>query len=86
MASNRIRTRLVRKLRALEAGELSREAVATWAETLVVEEVRVERALWNALVATSGADTPTVDRPYLYGPEDFAAWRADLEMTALPTE
>ena len=33
-----------------------------------------DKGVWEALVALSGADLPTSDRPYLHGEADFCAW------------
>ena len=36
-------------------------------------------SLWTAIDAIAMADLSTTDRPYLYGPQDFAAWLEELD-------
>jgi hypothetical protein len=78
------RAALVERLRALIAGADRpgiRDEIGTWAERemLANDDVRVtDDAAWDVLVAMTGADTPTIDREYLYGPVDFEAWLNEL--------
>lgn len=69
------RTTLEQRLQQLIRGEISREDAAFWAGELVRTDATVETAaVWNALVAMSGADLISTDRPYLHGPADFQEW------------
>jgi len=62
----------------------SRLEAANWAmEYFAYDDPQVyprvrDPAVREALAALSGADIPTTDRPFLYGPDDFRAWRAQL--------
>ena len=63
---------------------MSRSESSAWAmEYLVYDDPQIypkilDSAVHDALVSLSGADTPTTDRPFLYGPDDFRAWRDRL--------
>jgi len=38
-----------------------------------------DSAVWRALNELGGADAPSTDRQWLYGPDDFRAWLEELE-------
>ncbi|TCO50668.1 hypothetical protein [Actinocrispum wychmicini] len=74
------RETLIERLRALLAGA-DRAEIASWAEQYMLdgEDERVtDDEAWDVLQAMTGADAPTTDRDYLYGPVDFEAWLARL--------
>ena len=70
---------------AADPSPAMRAAIADWAtEYLVFHDPALypdvtDAAVQDALVALSGADLPSTDRPFLHGPQDVAAWRAALE-------
>jgi hypothetical protein len=61
-------------------GRITRGDVADWAMQWVgaSDPDVTDRAVWDALNALAGADSPTTDRRYLYGEEDFRAWLSEL--------
>jgi hypothetical protein len=70
------------KLVTLIEGNSSREEVSDWASPWVFndddrDEI-VDYAGWRTLNLLSGADTKTIDRPYLFGKEDFIDWLSEL--------
>lgn len=67
------RQQVEEKLKALASGDVSRLDAALWAEQFDLDAVD-DDAVFRALDQLSGADTPSIDRPYLYGQEDFRAW------------
>jgi hypothetical protein len=74
------RNDVIAKLHALVAETTSREEIASWASswlrsgTAHVDDTRV----WDALNSLAMADLISIDRPYLYGKDDFEAWLAEL--------
>ena len=80
------RAALVERLRALVADADRpglRDETSTWAgrerERLDDRDVAgMDEVAWSVLLAMIGADAPTVDRKWLYGPEDFQAWLDEL--------
>ncbi len=80
------REMLVARLAALATQDdaTSRSEASDWAmEYLVYDDPQIypeirDSAVHDALVSLSGADTPTTDRPFLFGPADFRAWRDQL--------
>jgi len=69
------------RLEDLVAGRQTREEAANWAAEWVndTDDVKVDDfAVWEALTAILGADLISTDRPYLYGPSDFADWAERL--------
>lgn len=76
---------LVEKLQQLLSGDISREEASDWATPWITRfcdfefgDPKTDRKIRNALDCLSGADTPTTDRPYLYGESDFERWLAEL--------
>ena len=69
-------------LRALIDGEQDRSSASSWAlQWVFAADPRVDdEKVWKALGAIAGADTPTLDRPWLFNETDFRAWLADLEV------
>ncbi len=59
-------------------GALDRETVAKWASGFIGEDAPAG-PISKALTELMGADLPTTDRPYLYGPEDFQNWLDELK-------
>jgi hypothetical protein len=61
-------------------GRVVREDVAEWASAYVRrhEPPDLTKNVWLAVERMAGADSPTTDRAYLYGEEDFEAWLRDL--------
>jgi len=71
------------KLLHLKVGRCDRAAATDWASAYIDQDVRVDDpGVWEALVALSGADLPTTDRPYLHGEADFCMWLERLKRTA----
>jgi len=68
------------KLVALLLGELTREAAADWAGAIVRSDRPdvPDLAVWRAIVALSGVDLISTDRPYLHGQDDIRKWLDDL--------
>jgi hypothetical protein len=68
------------KLTSLINDKISREEIAEWAARWVrMDHPNMQNgAVWKMLRRASGADLISIDRPYLYGKEDFLAWRAEL--------
>lgn len=70
-------------LDGLLTGTLSPEEASEWARPWVTEEggpVEVQdQAAWEAVCAIGMADLPSTDRRYLYGVDDFRAWRTELD-------
>ena len=68
------------KLLALILGDCSREDVASWAESWIIQdEPEVHDAMvWRTLDRLSGADMIDFDRPYLYDESDFRDWLEEL--------
>ena len=64
------------KLVALISGDRSREEVASWAESwMIQDEPEVHDAMvWRTLDRLSGADMIDFDRPYLYDESDLRDW------------
>ena len=61
------------KLQMLANDEISREDAASWAQQWVFEDEpsKMPKEIWKALKFICGADMISIDRPYLYGREDF---------------
>ena len=80
------RAEILARLDALAADPSSatRATVADWAaEYLRFDDPQLypdvsDPVVWDALVALSGADLPSTDRPFLHEAPDFASWRAAL--------
>jgi hypothetical protein len=66
---------VVAVIEQLITGQLSRDAVASWAEYWYTnDDIRLDTNIRTALYHLTGADAITVDRPYLYMETDFADW------------
>jgi len=67
------RSEIIEKFQALIRGELSREAVASWAQPWIIADTppRMDDDLWEALSFLVSVDMISTDRPYLYSTEDF---------------
>ena len=75
------REEIAQKLQQLIADELTREAASNWASPWITQfhELKgLDRKVKDGLEVLAMADTPTTDRPYLYGPQDFVAWLREL--------
>lgn len=61
------------KLQALISATITREAAANWAQRWVILEdpPDMDEKVWSALTFICSADMISLDRPYLYGREDF---------------
>jgi hypothetical protein len=61
-------------------GRVAREDVAEWASAYVRrhEPPDLTKRMWSAVERMAGADSPTTDRIYLYGENDFETWLRDL--------
>jgi hypothetical protein len=73
------------KLSALINDELTREAVSEWARpwgTAFGSEAK-DPAIQEALEKLYTADSPSTDRPYLFGREDFEEWLRKLRARAM---
>lgn len=72
------------KLADLAAGRITREAAAAWARPWggVYESGIDDPAIRGVLEKIYAADTPSIDRPYLFGPADFEEWLAKLRAEA----
>jgi hypothetical protein len=71
---------VLQKITAAMDGSLSREEVATWACSFMLEsdpEV-TDCELWEVIKLLGGADLIGIDRPYLYGEEDLKDWAAQI--------
>lgn len=68
------------RITALIDGTLTREEIAEWAMQWVdARDPGVDDPVaWEVLNDLAGADSPTVDRKYLYEHVDFEAWRDAL--------
>ncbi|MGB0384817.1 MAG: hypothetical protein ACPGWR_08350 [Ardenticatenaceae bacterium] len=68
------------KLLALIFGDCSREEVASWAESWIVQDDPEvgDPIVWRTLDRLSGADMIDFDRPYLYDETDFRHWLEEL--------
>ncbi len=68
------------KLLALILGDCSREEVASWAESWMIQDDPDvdDPIVWRALDRLSGADMIDFDRPYLYDEADFRDWLKEL--------
>ena len=80
------RAEVARRLTALiqDDSAEARAAAADWAgeyirfdDPQIYPEIK-EPALWEAIGLIASADLISTDRPFLYGPEDFASWQAEL--------
>jgi hypothetical protein len=70
---------VIQTLQLLIRGEISREDVSDWARPWITRLHEIDdEDVRNALDSLSGADSPTTDRRYLYGQEDFENWLRDL--------
>lgn len=80
-----IRTEIKEKIALLRHSKLSPEEVSAWAINIMNDDaisreiVASDIIAWKVLVRLGGADLFGVDRPYLYGNEDFDAWEAELK-------
>lgn len=76
-----LRQELQQKIVSLLDSSMSREEVSSWAMRLINdgEGVVSDPVAWEVLTALGGADLHGFERPYLYGEEDFAAWKAMLK-------
>jgi len=59
---------------------ITREDASSWASPWVMADNSGidDRAVWNAVEGLYGADSPSIDRPYLFERVDFETWLADL--------
>jgi hypothetical protein len=73
------------KLAGLIDGTLTREEASDWARPWATRyEGLDDRAMQEALELLYTADSPTIDRPYLYGNADFEAWLRAFRKSAAP--
>jgi hypothetical protein len=74
------REEVERKLLDLIEGRITREEASAWASPWVTaDEPGIDdEAVWDAVGALWAADGPTIDRPYLFGREDFEAWLTEF--------
>jgi len=72
------------KLSDLINGVLTREAVSEWARPWgkAFESEAEDPAIQEALEKLYSADSPSTDRMYLFGPEDFEEWLRKLRAHA----
>ena len=83
MAPSRVEIEL--KLAGPIDGTLTREQASDWARPWATRhEALDDRAMQEALELLYQADSPTVDRPYLYGNSDFEAWLRAFRKSAAP--
>jgi hypothetical protein len=70
------RDQIALKICALSSGELSRDDVSAWAMEIVLDDEYTlsDETAWQVINALGGVDTPSTDRPYLYGHSDFEEW------------
>jgi len=64
-----------------------RDEVSTWASQWLLKYDDLsdddhDGKILSALSRLSGADAPTIDRPYLYDVADFERWLSELEASA----
>jgi hypothetical protein len=78
--------KLLEKLEGLVDGSVTREAASRWAWRWIGADDpgRMDPVIWSALNYLGGADSPSTDRPYLYGLEDFQSWLADVRAGRVP--
>ena len=74
------KSEIVDMLRMLARDEISREDAAEWAQPWVIEDEPPDmpKEIWKALTFLCSADMISIDRPYLYGREDFEGELAKL--------
>ena len=74
------REEVERKLMDLVAERITREEASAWASPWVMaDDHGIENGpVWNAVEGLYMADSPSIDRPYLYEPVDFEAWLAEF--------
>ena len=72
------------RMELLIAGQMSRDEIADWAKEFIFydnpqiyPEVS-DLVVFDMLTTLSGADSPSTDREFLYGEEDFVAWLSEL--------
>ena len=71
---------LIWRLQRLCSGQESRETVAAWAMSFVLDDsLRVtDRLVWDVLKKLDAVDLPTSDREFLYTVTDFKEWLSEL--------
>ena len=81
--NRQIRDEAERRLQDLLDGRAERGDVARWAARYAVLDPAPEivEPTWTVIGWMAGADLISTDRPFLYGPEDFAEW---LDMLRRP--
>ena len=77
------RDEIARKIRALSSGDLLRAEASAWAVQFLLDDdcYVSDEVAWDVITALGGVDTPSTDRPYLYGPLDFDDWLETLGAT-----
>lgn len=75
------RAEVRQRLLDLVAGRASREEVATWASTWVIQDDPAvdDPIVWNALRDLAGADLKVNPVDYLHGEADFHEWLDRVE-------
>jgi hypothetical protein len=69
------------KLAELASGVITPEEASIWASPYFQEEaLDLEPFVSDAIESLAGADIPDIHRPYLFGPEDFAAWLSEFRL------
>ena len=68
------------KLTDLISGTITREAASEWARPWgnAYDSGLEDPAIREVLEKLYAADSPSTDRPYLFGPDDFADWLRKL--------
>ncbi len=74
------RSEVQRQIERLLKDAGARADVASWAMQWVdARDPSVDdETVWKTLNNLAGADSPSIDRPYLYGQVDFEAWLNDV--------
>lgn len=68
------------RLRGLLSGSSSRAEVATWASSWMDFDDSIDDlVVWEGLEKLAAADLDGVDRPYLFGSDDFKVWLEEVE-------
>ena len=74
------RSEIIAKIEGLIEGSLTRENVAAWADSIILDDdVELsDKISWDVLGSLGMADAIGLDRPYLFGQLDFEAWLKQL--------
>lgn len=71
------------RLRGLISGSASRAQVATWASSWTDFDDSIDDpVVWEGLERLAAADLDGVDRPYLFGSDDFELWLEEVQDAA----